>query len=249
MRKIRRVAVSGGFDPLHSVHLDHMMEAKRLGDWLIVIVNTDEFLIRKKGFFVLPLLERLRIIEEYPFVDQTVVCIDRDQTVAETLRLVKPDIFAKGGDRLSSHMPKKELDACKEIGCKVVYGVDRGVRRSSTDFLLEASSLITKPWGYEKLLLRTDVYSLKLLHVNRGEQISKQVHKGKDEVWRVIDGLPVVEIDGLERNYKVSDLIQIPARGIHRVSAPYGDVTLLEMTLPHLDLEDIIRLEDKYGRV
>lgn len=242
------VVVSGGFDPLHSVHLDHMVEARRLGDWLIVIVNTDEFLIKKKGFFILPLLERLRIIEEYPFVDQTVVCIDRDQTVAETLRLVRPNIFAKGGDRTGSHMPKKELEACKELRCKVIYGVDRGVRRSSTDFLLEATSIIEKPWGYEKVLLSTDSYSMKTLHINQGARLSKQVHKGRDEVWRVLEGLPLVEANGEEHSFGVSALIPISAGMVHRISAPQGDVTLLEMSLPHLDMEEITRLEDNHGR-
>ena len=139
-----KVAVCGGFDPLHSVHLDHMIEAKKLGDWLVVIVNTDEWLIKKKGFFVLPLLERLRLIEEYPFVNQTVVCIDRDDTVAETLRLVRPNIFAKGGDRISSNMPQKEIDVCKEIGCEVRYGVDRGVIKSSTNFALDAFEMLRR---------------------------------------------------------------------------------------------------------
>ena len=144
MRKMKKVAVSGGFDPLHPVHLDHMIEAKKLGDWLIVIVNTDEFLVRKRGFLVLTLLERLRLIEEYPFVDQTVVCIDRDQTVAETLRLIKPDIFAKGGDRTSSNMPQNEIDACREIGCEVVYGVDRGVQEHSTDLVKRAFEMLRR---------------------------------------------------------------------------------------------------------
>ena len=126
---MKTVAVSGGFDPLHSVHLDHMVEARRLGDWLIVIVNTDEFLIKKKGFFVLPLLERLRIIEEYPFVDQTVVCIDRDLTVADTLRLIRPHIFAKGGDRYIGNIP--EVEICNKIGCKIIDGLGEKINSSS----------------------------------------------------------------------------------------------------------------------
>lgn len=242
------VAVSGGFDPLHSVHLDHMIEARRLGDWLVVIVNTDEFLIKKKGFFILPLIERLRVIEEYPFVNQTIVSIDRDQSVAETLRLVRPNIFAKGGDRISSHMPKKELEVCKEIGCKIVYGVDRGVRKSSTDFLLEATSIIDKPWGYEKILFQSDSYSIKILHINRNESLSKQVHKGRDEVWRVLEGLPIVEKGEDKQSYNASTLIFIQAGVVHRISAPQGDVTLLEMSLPHLNMDEIVRLEDKYER-
>jgi len=244
-----KVVVSGGWDPLHDYHLDHIQEAKRLGDWLIVIANTDEFLIRKKGFFYLPLLTRLRLLEEYPFVDQVVVCIDRDQTVAETLRLIRPNIFAKGGDReSSSSMPQQEVDACKDIGCKIVYGVDRGERASSSSYLLEGARITDKPWGYEKELFRTPLYCLKLMHLNKGESLSLQDHSGREETWRVVEGFPLVEANGTKKSYNPSDIISIPVNSVHRMSAPQGDVTVMEMSIAHLDMGEIRRLDDKYGR-
>jgi len=127
-----RVAVSGGFDPFpHVGHLAHFKLAKELGDHLTVIVNSDEFLVRKKGVAHTPLVERLEQVKALRYVDEVVVSIDQDQTVAETLRLVKPDIFAKGGDRTPDNMPTNELDVCKEIGCEIVYGVQGRVRRST----------------------------------------------------------------------------------------------------------------------
>jgi len=244
-----RVVVSGGFDPLHDYHLDHIKEARKLGDWLIVIVNTDEFLIRKKGFFNLPLLTRLRVLEEYSFVDQVVVCIDRDQSVGETLRLLHPDIFAKGGDRDSaSNIPSKEVVVCEEIGCRIVYGVDRGERASSSNYLLEGARITDKPWGYEKALFQTPMYCLKLLHVTKGQSISLQDHTGRDETWRVVDGFPLIELNDVKKCYSPSDIVNIPAKTVHRLSAPQGDVTVMEMSVANLDMTEIHRLKDDYGR-
>jgi len=118
-----KVAVAGGFDPLHIGHLEHIRKAKKLGDWLVVIVNPDADLIRKKGYVFMPLEHRKAILEALREVDEVVVSIDSDGTVAKTLKLIKPDIFAKGGDRTPDNMPQNEIDACQEIGCKIVYGL------------------------------------------------------------------------------------------------------------------------------
>lgn len=96
-----------------------------------MIVNSDEFLIRKKGMVGTPLADRLELVRAVRYVDEVVVCVDRDQTVAETLRMLRPEIFAKGGDRTPGHMPESELRICLELGIKIVYGVDGKVRRST----------------------------------------------------------------------------------------------------------------------
>ena len=125
------VVVSGGFDPFpHSGHIAHMRLAKTLGDYLIAIVNSDEFLMNKKGMVNTPLVDRLEQVKAIKYVDEVVVSIDKDQTVAETLKLIKPQIFAKGGDRVPETMPVEELEACKEIGCQIVYNVNGKIRHS-----------------------------------------------------------------------------------------------------------------------
>ena len=130
--KLIKVVVSGGFDPFcHAGHRAHFKLAKELGDYLIVIVNTDEFLMRKKGMVGVPLAERIGAIADLRYVDEVVVSIDTDQTVAETLRLVHPSIFAKGGDRTPNNMPQKELDVCRELGIEIVYGVQGRIRHST----------------------------------------------------------------------------------------------------------------------
>ncbi len=126
------VVIAGGFDPLRYGHVSHMKEAKKLGSKLIVIVNSDDDMIKKKGYCLMTRAERMAIISEFPFVDKVVACIDDDRTVTRTLRMLKPDIFAKGGDRTPSNMPKGEIDACAEIDCKIVYDIgDEKVGSSS----------------------------------------------------------------------------------------------------------------------
>ena len=128
------VACAGAFDPFHVGHLEHIRQAKKLGDYLIVILNSDEDVIRKRGFVLMPMGQRLKILQSLRDVDEVVVAIDNDGTVAQTLRMVRPEIFAKGGDRTPSNMPRNEVAVCKEIGCQIVYGVGQALS-SSTDLI------------------------------------------------------------------------------------------------------------------
>jgi len=130
------VVVCGAFDPLHSGHLSHIKEARKLGDYLTVILNPDEDVIRKRGVVFMPLGQRYQILKSIKEVDEVVIAIDGDGTVANTIKMLKPDILAKGGDRQEHNMPKNELAACKEVGCEIVYGVGKQLA-SSTDLLLK----------------------------------------------------------------------------------------------------------------
>jgi D-beta-D-heptose 7-phosphate kinase/D-beta-D-heptose 1-phosphate adenosyltransferase len=126
-----RLAVSGGFDPLHIGHLRHLQAAKRLGDHLIVMVSNDEDMVRKKSYCFMPLEERIEILNELKCVDEVVVTKDNDGTQARTLRVIRPDIFAKGGDRTPENMPQNEITVCNELGINIVYGVGKQMKSSS----------------------------------------------------------------------------------------------------------------------
>ena len=123
------VATSGGFDPVHIGHLEYLRLAKFLGDYLVVIVNSDEFLIRKKGFAFMPWKERMEIVANLRYVDSVVACVDQDQSVCETLKVVRPDVFAKGGDRTAINT--LEYDLCKELGIRFVDGLGNKIQSSS----------------------------------------------------------------------------------------------------------------------
>ena len=133
-----KVAVCGGFDPLHVGHIRHFKGAKALGDELIVILNTDRWLRKKKGYVFMPFKERKEIIESVIYVDRVVECIDKDVSVAKTLATIKPDIFAKGGDRGIGNIPKSEIDICKKLGIRIVCGVGGKKIQSSSELVKKA---------------------------------------------------------------------------------------------------------------
>ncbi len=131
MRKV--IAVSGGFDPIHIGHTRHFQEAKELGDVLVVLLNSDRFLKKKKGYVFMPFDERREIIEAIGCVDMVVPVIDTDQSVRETLAVIRPDVFAKGGDRTSENIP--ECGVCEMLGIDVVYGIGGEKVQSSSDLI------------------------------------------------------------------------------------------------------------------
>ena len=127
------VATSGGFDPLHIGHVRCFKEAKKLGDYLIVILNSDRFLREKKGIVFMPYSERKEIIKSLKCVDKVVDCVDKDQSVCKTLEKIRPDIFAKGGDRTLENIPEKEV--CQRLNIKMVFNVG-GKKVQSSSWLL-----------------------------------------------------------------------------------------------------------------
>jgi D-beta-D-heptose 7-phosphate kinase/D-beta-D-heptose 1-phosphate adenosyltransferase len=121
IKKLVTVAVSGAFDPIHVGHIRYIREAAKLGDRLVVILNRDDFLMKKKGFVFWPFADRKEVLESIKGVDEVVVAVDEDQTVRKTLELIKPDIFAKGGRTGLKNIP--EVETCHKIGCKLVTQV------------------------------------------------------------------------------------------------------------------------------
>jgi cytidyltransferase-like protein len=134
------VAVSGGFDPIHIGHVRMFKEAKALGDKLVVILNNDNWLKKKKGFVFMPQKERKEIIENIKWVDKVVLTTHKpnpeNMSVDNALKRIKPDIFANGGDRKIGNTP--ELLVCKKYGIKMVFNVGKGGKVQSSSWLLES---------------------------------------------------------------------------------------------------------------
>jgi len=148
MKKINKkekivVVVSGGMDPLHIGHVRLFQEAKKLGDKLIVVLNNDNWLLAKKGYIFMPQNERKEVLEALACVDEVVLTSHsknpKDMSVAKELLKIKPDIFARGGDRKpdSVPLPSQEIKACRAIGCKIVYNVGKGGKIQSSSWLVE----------------------------------------------------------------------------------------------------------------
>lgn len=129
------VATSGGFDPIHPGHISYIMDSKRLGDTLVVIVNGDAFLRAKKGKAFQDLATRCLIVSALKGVDYVIPFeIENDPTVIQALNVLRPHIFSKGGDRVdAATIP--EWDTCERHSIQVVSGVGLGKEWSSSWFL------------------------------------------------------------------------------------------------------------------
>jgi cytidyltransferase-like protein len=134
------VAVSGGFDPVHVGHVRLFQQARALGDELVVILNNDNWLKKKKGYTFMPEKERKEIIEAFAGVDRVVLTKHppnpKDISVCAELKKVKPDIFAQGGDRNTANIPPCEVRLQKELDFKVVENVGRGGKVQSSSWLI-----------------------------------------------------------------------------------------------------------------
>lgn len=132
----KSVVTSGGADPIHPGHLSNLHDASKLGDLLIVLVNGDEFLKKKKGKAFMPLKVRCQIVSRIAGVDIVVPfepSDPNDTSVCEALEIIHPDIFAKGGDRNKNNIPEAEV--CASLGISIVDRVGDAKLWSSSDFL------------------------------------------------------------------------------------------------------------------
>tara|TARA_B000000532_G_C18594105_1_gene288406 strand:- start:70 stop:474 length:405 start_codon:yes stop_codon:yes gene_type:complete len=123
------VATSGYFDPLHVGHLECLELAKELGDKLIVIVNSDHQARLKKGKPFIKEADRLKIVSALKCVDEVFLSIDKDKSQCESLKKIKPHIFAKGGDRTSDEIPESKV--CKQYNIQIIDGLGAKIRSSS----------------------------------------------------------------------------------------------------------------------
>lgn len=143
-KKPKVVMVSGGFDPVHVGHLRMFQEAKSLGDKLLVVINSDEWLKRKKGQSFMSSPDREEIIKGFECVDYTYVLKSNRDDVGEAIELFKPNIFANGGDRKApKDIPESEI--CKKYGVKMVFNIGHGGKvRSSSELLKKYSKRIKR---------------------------------------------------------------------------------------------------------
>lgn len=127
--------LSGGMDPLHVGHLRMIKEASNYGQ-VIVALNSDEWLMRKKGYVFMPLEDRLEIVAGLRWVSATVPVIDTDDTVCKTIAYYHPTYFGNGGDRKSGNTPEVEL--CNKKGIELIWSLGGGKIRSSSDLVAAA---------------------------------------------------------------------------------------------------------------
>lgn len=126
---MKTVAISGYFDPIHVGHLEYIELSKRMGDYLVVIVNNNHQCKLKKGKHFMDERDRIKIVESIKGVDEVFLSIDSDKTVCKSLEKIKPDIFTNGGDRHNQEIP--ESIVCKKYGIELLDGMGKKIRSSS----------------------------------------------------------------------------------------------------------------------
>ena len=189
MNKI--VLVTGGFDPVHSGHIAYFKAARALGDMLIVGLNSDEWLARKKGRPFMPWNERLCVINNLSMVDEVYTFDDEDGSACSFIRQVRAHypndhlIFANGGDRTKDNIPEMVFD-----DVEFVFGVGGENKMNSSSWILEEwkSPKTERPWGYYRVLYDVMGCKAKELVVNPGQRLSLQRHDHRAEYWFVSEG-------------------------------------------------------------
>lgn len=188
---IKIILVTGGFDPLHSGHLRYFTAARELGDKLVVGVNSDAWLTRKKGRSFLPIDERINLIQSLRMVDHAILFNDDDGSAIEAIKNVQmmypaaDIIFANGGDRTATNIPEMIIS---DVIFK--FGVGGDTKHNSSSTILDEwkSPKTVRTWGYYRILYETDNCKVKELTIEPGKSLSMQRHFQRHELWHVVDG-------------------------------------------------------------
>ena len=193
------VLVTGGFDPLHSGHIEYFKEAKKLGDKLIVAVNSDAWLTRKKGRPFMPFEERFKIIDALDVVDQTTYVMNDDKcddaggaifhTFATNGNI--EIIFANGGDRKEGNVPEEQQWG-DDPRVTFIYGVGGNNKMNSSSWILDEwkTQKTERQWGYWRVLDHKPEqgYKVKELVIYPGKSLSDQKHFKRSEQWIMLEG-------------------------------------------------------------
>ena len=186
--------VSGGFDPLHSGHINLLESASAHGEKLVVLLNSDEWLTRKKGRPFMPFDERALILERMHMVDYVFGVDDSDDTVTNGLKTIKEAfdkqgateyVFCNGGDRGKDNIPEMEVD-----GYEFKFGIGGDNKANSSSWILKEWKYPTsrRVWGEFSDLFQDDVVRVKELIIEPNKGISYQRHFKRSEMWFVSKG-------------------------------------------------------------
>jgi cytidyltransferase-like protein len=187
---IKRIALSGGFDPIHPGHIAMIEDAAKYGE-VHLIVNSDAWLVRKKGFFFQPWSDRKKILEAYtPHIHEV---DDTDGTVCEALRRIRPDYFGNGGDRGKKNTP--ELTLCEELGIKTVFELGGGKYTSSS--VINGRGQVNTRWGKYDVVLDMPHLKVKMLHIDPGKTLSLQRHERRSEFFFMPNGEVRMNLPGV----------------------------------------------------
>lgn len=219
------VLATGGFDPIHAGHIHYLQESKKLGDLLIVGLNSDAWLTRKKGRPFMKIEDRLAVISSLACVDNTIQFDDDNNNSLDAIRKVKdifPNetiIFSNGGDRSASNIPELQAN-----DIEFAFGVGGNHKMNSSSWLLEdwKNPKTIRPWGHYRVLHELVGTKVKELTIEPKQSLSMQRHSFRNEYWFVAEGSCLVETDlGTFKLQAHGEQMKILAGSWHRLSNPY----------------------------
>tara|TARA_B100000989_G_C19480824_1_gene445061 strand:+ start:300 stop:1097 length:798 start_codon:yes stop_codon:yes gene_type:complete len=250
--------VSGGFDPLHSGHIKLFEEAKEISKKLCVILNSDNWLISKKGRHFMDQKERALILENLSIVDEIILQRnDEDGSSKNGLKKFRKKYtkekvcFCNGGDR-NNHEQILETNICNELNIDLCFEIGGKNKLNSSSVLLDnySSKNCERPWGYFNVLSEGKNYKIKKIVIKDGQSLSEQIHKKRSEKWIIIIGSGIMYLDKERFMVSEGDFINIDKNKIHSIyNNGNQDLVILELQSgKYLGEDDIIRIRDKYGR-
>lgn len=226
------VLITGGFDPLHSGHIAYFKAAKKLGDILVVGVNSDAWLTRKKGAPFMPYMERASIVRNIVGVDFVIDFNDSDGSAKNAIQMVRQSypqdkiIFANGGDRTNENIPEMDII---DNNIEFTFGIGGFNKANSSSWILQEwkTPKTERQWGYYRVLHEVSGCKVKELTVDPGKSLSMQRHEFRSEYWLVTHGACVVN-STTENGYTLPPTLlkehlefKIPVGEWHQLTNPY----------------------------
>ena len=253
------VIVSGGFDPIHSGHIDYFNSAKKLGDKLIVALNSDKWLINKKDKCFMPFTERKTIIENLCMVDD-VIDFEDDDIGSATKALIRVKelypsdeiIFANGGDRNEENIPEMKVE-----GISFAFSVGGDNKKNSSSWILKNWQYYHEKriWGSFFNLFEDEQVKVKELIVDPKKGMSFQKHFQRNEIWLVSKGSCIVNFskDVPENKQKITlnkfDHYFVPLGEWHQITNPFDEAChLIEIQYGEACIEDDIERFEYYSK-
>ena len=215
-----KVLVTGGFDPIHKGHIALFKHARAYGTHLVVGLNSDEWLIRKKGRYFMDYDERKEILLSLSCVDEVISFNDDDDSSNDAIEQLiqhSPIIFCNGGDRGKDNVPEHDKYWCD---ARVVFKWEIGgndKKNSSSTLLNKYNNPQTdRTWGYYKVLYEGEGYKVKELVINPHSSLSMQRHEHRSESWNLVSGSACVILNGEKVQLEKDKDIFIPVNTWHK---------------------------------
>ena len=219
---INAILVTGGFDPLHSGHIKLLKDAHKFHNNVIVGLNSDEWLSRKKGKPFMPYKERETILNELNCVNKVISFDDKDNSANDAINQCLNEYgniaFANGGDRQEDNTP--ELNTFEnDDRVLFVWGVGGNNKMNSSSWILNdyvEGKKVERTWGYYRLLHTDDNFHVKELVIKPHNSLSMQKHNHRSETWNVVKGNAYVILNDKKIELKKEENIFIPANTWHK---------------------------------